>query len=117
MDQKYLQHQHLLVLLRYVFNILFLDEFAFVPNHIAEAFFSSVYPTITSGKTTKVIMVSTPHGMNHFIGIGTMQKGKNEYIPTDVHWSQVPVGMMNGEDRLLQTHLNSSLRLSLSVSS
>ena len=48
------------------FNILFLDEFAFVPNHIAEAFFSSVYPTITSGKTTKVIMVSTPHGMNHF---------------------------------------------------
>jgi len=48
------------------FNILFLDEFAFVPNHIADAFFSSVYPTITSGKSTKVIIVSTPHGMNHF---------------------------------------------------
>ena len=48
------------------FNILFLDEFAFVPNHIADSFFASVYPTITSGKSTKVIMVSTPHGMNHF---------------------------------------------------
>ena len=73
------------------FNILFLDEFAFVPNHIAEAFFSSVYPTITSGKTTKVIMVSTPHGMNHFYRYWhDAERGKNEYIPTDVHWSQVP---------------------------
>ena len=42
------------------FNILFLDEFAFVPNHIADSFFASVYPTITSGKSTKVIIVSTP---------------------------------------------------------
>ena len=73
------------------FNILFLDEFAFVPNHIAEAFFSSVYPTITSGKTTKVIMVSTPHGMNHFYRYWhDAEKGKNDYVPTDVHWSQVP---------------------------
>ena len=73
------------------FNILFLDEFAFVPNHIADAFFSSVYPTITSGKTTKVIMVSTPHGMNHFYRYWhDAEKGKNEYVPTDVHWSEVP---------------------------
>ncbi len=73
------------------FNILFLDEFAFVPNHIAEAFFSSVYPTITSGKSTKVIMVSTPHGMNHFYRYWhDAERGKNEYIPTDVHWSEVP---------------------------
>ncbi len=73
------------------FNILFLDEFAFVPNHIAEAFFSSVYPTITSGKTTKVIMVSTPHGMNHFYRYWhDAERGKNEYVPTEVHWSEVP---------------------------
>ena len=73
------------------FNILFLDEFAFVPNHIAEAFFSSVYPTITSGKTTKVIMVSTPHGMNHFYRYWhDAQRGKNEYTATEVHWSEVP---------------------------
>jgi len=73
------------------FNILFLDEFAFVPNHIADSFFSSVYPTITSGKSTKVIIVSTPHGMNHFYRLWhDAEKGKNEYVPTDVHWSEVP---------------------------
>jgi len=73
------------------FNILFLDEFAFVPNHIAESFFASVYPTITSGKNTKVIMVSTPHGMNHFYRYWhDAERQKNEYVPTDVHWSEVP---------------------------
>jgi hypothetical protein len=73
------------------FNILFLDEFAFVPNHIADSFFASVYPTITSGKNTKVIIVSTPHGMNHFYRTWhDAEKGKNEYVFTDVHWSEVP---------------------------
>jgi len=73
------------------FNILFLDEFAFVPNHIADSFFASVYPTITSGKNTKVIIVSTPHGMNHFYRMWhDAERGKNEYVPTDVHWSEVP---------------------------
>jgi hypothetical protein len=73
------------------FNILFLDEFAFVPNHIADSFFASVYPTITSGKQTKVIIVSTPHGMNHFYRMWhDAERGRNEYIFTDVHWSEVP---------------------------
>ena len=73
------------------FNILFLDEFAFVPNHVADSFFASVYPTITSGKNTKVIIVSTPHGMNHFYRLWhDAEKGKSEYVPTDVHWSEVP---------------------------
>ena len=73
------------------FNILFLDEFAFVPNHVADSFFASVYPTITSGKSTKVIIVSTPHGMNHFYRMWhDAERSKNEYVPTDVHWSEVP---------------------------
>lgn len=73
------------------YNIIFLDEFAFIPNQIADDFFSSVYPTITSGKNTKVIMVSTPKGMNAFYKFWTdAEKGKSEYIPTEVHWSEVP---------------------------
>ena len=73
------------------FNILFLDEFAFVPNHIADSFFASVYPTITSGKSTKVIMVSTPHGMNHFYRYWhDAERKKNEYVATEGHWSEVP---------------------------
>jgi len=73
------------------YNVIFLDEFAFIPNHIADQFFASVYPTISSGKSTKVIMVSTPHGMNHFYRYWhDAERGKNEYVATDVHWSEVP---------------------------
>lgn len=73
------------------FNIIFLDEFAFIPNHIADQFFASVYPTISSGKSTKVIVVSTPHGMNHFYRMWhDAERKKNEYVPTIVHWKEVP---------------------------
>ena len=73
------------------FNILFLDEFAFVPNHVAEQFFASVYPTITSGKSTKVIIISTPNGMNHFYKMWEdASRGRNDYTTNEVHWSQVP---------------------------
>ena len=73
------------------FNILFLDEFAFVPNHVAEQFFASVYPTITSGKSTKVIVISTPNGMNHFYKMWEdARRNKNNYVTNEVHWSQVP---------------------------
>jgi hypothetical protein len=73
------------------FNIIFLDEFAFIPNHIAEQFFSSVYPTISSGKSTKVIIISTPNGMNMFYKLWhDAEKGRNGYIPLEVHWSAVP---------------------------
>ena len=73
------------------YNIIFLDEFAFIPNHIADDFFASVYPTISSGQSTKVIIVSTPRGMNHFYRMWhDSERGKNEYVPTDVHWSEVP---------------------------
>ena len=73
------------------YNIIFLDEFAFIPNHIADDFFASTYPTISSGQSTKVIIVSTPRGMNHFYRKWhDSERGKNEYVPTDVHWSEVP---------------------------
>jgi hypothetical protein len=73
------------------YNIIFLDEFAFIPNHIADQFFASVYPTISSGQSTKVIIVSTPHGMNHFYRMWhDAERSKNQYVPTDVHWSEVP---------------------------
>ena len=73
------------------YNIIFLDEFAYVPNNIAEQFFSSVYPTISSGKSSKVMIVSTPHGMNMFYKLwNDAQHKRNSYIPIDVHWSEVP---------------------------
>ena len=73
------------------YNVIFLDEFAFIPNHIADDFFASVYPTISSGSSTKVIIVSTPRGMNHFYRMWhDAERKKNEYVPTEVHWSEVP---------------------------
>src|ERR1700733_11108637 len=80
------------------FNLIFLDEFAFVPPHIADDFFDSVYPTISSGKTTKIIIVSTPKGMNKFYRMW-MEATNNRNDPTvnwngfnaiEVHWSEVP---------------------------
>jgi hypothetical protein len=73
------------------YNMILLDEFAFVPKNIADDFFSSVYPTISSGKTTKVIIVSTPCGMNHFYKLWSdAQEKKNLYKPVEVHWSEIP---------------------------
>ena len=73
------------------FNIIFLDEFAHVPSNIAEQFFTSVYPTISSGESTKVLIVSTPLGMNMFYKMwaDALEK-RNNYVPVEVHWSQVP---------------------------
>lgn len=73
------------------FNLVYLDEFAFVDNNMQEDFFASVYPTISSGKTSKVLITSTPNGLNMFYKIWTdSEEGKNDYKRIDVHWSQVP---------------------------
>ena len=73
------------------FNIIFLDEFAHVPNNIADQFFTSVYPTISSGETTKVFIVSTPLGLNMFYKMWIdAEEGRSNYIPIDVSWMEVP---------------------------
>ena len=73
------------------FNIIFLDEFAHVPQNIAEQFFTSVYPTISSGESTKVLIVSTPLGLNMFYKMWVeAEEGRSEYVPIEVHWSEMP---------------------------
>jgi len=73
------------------YNIVFLDEFAFVPSNIAYDFITSVYPVITSGTNTKILMVSTPNGMNLFykMWMDAVEKRSN-YVPFEIHWSMVP---------------------------
>ena len=73
------------------FNLIYLDEFAFVENNMQEDFFASVYPTISSGQTSKILITSTPNGLNMFYKLWTdSEEGKNSYKRIDVHWSQVP---------------------------
>ncbi len=70
-------------------SLLYLDEFAFVDN--AEEFFRSVIPTISSGETTKVIISSTPNGLNLFHKLWKDAiDGNNDYVPTEITWDQVP---------------------------
>lgn len=72
-------------------NLVYLDEFAFVPSNVQEEFFASVYPTISSGQSTKVLITSTPNGMNLFYKIWSeSETGKNSYSRVSVHWSQIP---------------------------
>ena len=72
-------------------NLIYLDEFAFVPNNLQEEFFASVFPTISSGTSTKVLVTSTPNGMNMFYKIWVdSEEGNNSYVRHDVHWSDVP---------------------------
>ena len=73
------------------YNIIYLDEFAFVPQQVADSFFASVLPTISSGNTTKVIITSTPLGLNHFYKLWEQAvSGENGYVPIDIHWTDVP---------------------------
>lgn len=74
-----------------VHNCVFLDEFAFVPDNIAEEFMRGVYPTISSGKTSKIFIVSTPNGLNHYYKEWKRAEDKkSDYVPFLVHWSEVP---------------------------
>jgi len=73
------------------YNLIFLDEFAFVQHNMAQDFFQSTYPVISSGQTTKVIIVSTPNGLNLFYKMWTDAiEGRSTYTPVEVHWSMVP---------------------------
>ena len=73
------------------FSLVFLDEFAFVPHGLADDFFKSVYPTISSGQETKMIIVSTPKGMNHFYRMWTeAEEGRSNFLPLTVNWWETP---------------------------
>ena len=73
------------------FSLVFLDEFAFVQHGIADEFFKSVYPTISSGTETKMIIVSTPKGMNHFYKMWVeAEEKRSNFIPLAVNWWETP---------------------------
>lgn len=96
------------------FSLLYLDEFAFVPNTVADDFMSSVFPTIASGETSKIIISSTPNGMNHFYKLSEdARHDRNGFKELLVTWRQVPgrdqkwadeqIALL-GMDKFLQEH-------------
>jgi len=70
-------------------SFLYLDEVAFIEGY--DEFFASVYPTISSGETTKLLMTSTPNGLNHFWKTCKgAEEGTNGYQFIKVMWYDVP---------------------------
>jgi hypothetical protein len=72
-------------------NLLYVDEAAIIPNNVAEEFFTSVYPTISAGQTTKILLSSTPLGYNHFWKFWTdAEKGRNGFVPLFIPYWEIP---------------------------
>lgn len=106
-------------------NLLYVDETAIIANTVAEEFFASTYPTISSGKTTKIILTSTPLGYNHFWHYWQgAESGTNGFVPVQVNYWDHPdhdeawaakqkelLGELKYNQEILCTFLGSSLTL------
>jgi hypothetical protein len=75
----------------YSLSMVFMDEFAHVPDNIAEDFFTSTFPTLSSGKETKILIASTPKGLNHYCEFwNDALSGKNDFVPIEYPWNKIP---------------------------
>lgn len=72
-------------------NWLYIDEAAIIPNNIADEFFTAVYPTISAGETTKILLTSTPLGYNHFWKFwNEAEEGKNGFEKMFIPYTEIP---------------------------
>lgn len=72
-------------------NLLYIDEAAIIPNTVAEQFFTSVYPTISAGKTSKILITSTPLGYNHFWKFwNDSENGRNDFVSMFIPYWKIP---------------------------
>ena len=106
-------------------NMLYVDETAIIPNNVAEDFFTSVYPTISAGITTKILLSSTPLGYNHFWKFWNDAENKrNDFVPLFIPYWKIPgrdekwaeeqkrqLGELKFNQEVLCTFLGSSLTL------
>jgi len=72
-------------------NMLYVDEAAIIPNNVAEDFFTSVYPTISAGETTKILLSSTPLGYNHFWKFwNDAEEDRNGFVNLFIPYWEIP---------------------------
>jgi hypothetical protein len=80
----------------FTIDVLYLDEFAHIPSNIIEPYYTAVFPTVSAIKNSKIIITSTPNGMNLFHKLLTNAERpagdpqRNNYTPMRVYWYQVP---------------------------
>ena len=97
------------------YNIIFLDEFAFVEN--ANQFYTSTYPVVSAGKDTQVIITSTANGVGNLfykLWEGAMQ-GANEFTPIRIDWWDVPGRDEKWKKETISILLNYNLNKSLVI--
>ena len=72
-------------------SLLYLDEFSKIPENMARDFQDSVFPTIYSAKKSRILIVSTPKGMNHWYNIwcGAVDN-TNGFVPIKINWREIP---------------------------
>jgi len=106
-------------------NMLYVDETAIIPNTVADQFFASVYPTISAGDTTKILLSSTPLGYNHFWKFwNDAENDRNGFVPLFIPYTDIPgrdaawaneqhrlLGDLKFNQEVLCTFLGSSLTL------
>ena len=72
-------------------NLLYIDEAAIIPNNVADAFFTSVYPVVSAGQTTKILITSTPLGYNHFWKFwNDAEHGRNGFVTLFIPYWRIP---------------------------
>lgn len=106
-------------------QLVYIDEYAFVENNQAEEFFTAVYPALSAGKESKMIISSTPNGFNHFYKIwNDSEKGRNGFANLLCMWNEHPdrddkwlqeqisvLGELKANQEVFCTFLGSSLQL------
>lgn len=87
------------------YSLVILDEFAFVDREIADPFYAAIYPTISSNIKSKLAIISTPNGMNHFHNLWKKAVNKqNEFIPVEIKWNDPP----NRDEKFKQTTIENT---------
>jgi hypothetical protein len=75
----------------FTIHFLFADEFAHIHSNFLLPFYRSIYPTLSSSQISRIIICSTPNGMNLFYEIyQSAVEQRNNYFPIRVDWWQVP---------------------------
>lgn len=70
--------------------LLLIDEFAFLPKDLAEEFIASSFPALSSSKESKMVLISTPYGLNHFYKIWhESEQGLNNFTRVEGKWNEV----------------------------
>lgn len=70
-------------------SLIVVDEFAFLGSSLAEEFIASTFPALSSSETSKLVLISTPYGLNHFYKIWhDSEQGNNNFVRVEGKWSE-----------------------------